>query len=155
MHTTIDNATDDQSKYGAVVELPFPDVVPKDGSCAVLDLMRVVEVCEGPEKTPPGYYVELVGREFWPDGWEDYWGEILAEVAWAIAFDHSDEVSLPIVQEREESSAKVRLGGCECDRLPCLTTPDREIELQISTRQMCLEIHRGPLTPRQRPSQLP
>jgi hypothetical protein len=50
MHTTIDNTTDDQSKYGAVVELPFPDVVPKDGSCAVLDLMRVVEVCEGPRE---------------------------------------------------------------------------------------------------------
>jgi hypothetical protein len=78
------------TEYGEFHELPLPDTFPKDGSCAAEELMRVVTVLDGKEEAPLGLHIELQERGLWPDEWEKYWGENLAEVAWTIAYEYDD-----------------------------------------------------------------
>jgi hypothetical protein len=68
--------------YPKFRELPLPDTFPKDGSCAADELMRVVEVLQGNARV--GYHIELQEQSDWPDGWQLYWGDILAQIAWKI-----------------------------------------------------------------------
>lgn len=78
-----------ETKYGEFRELPVPDTFPKDGSCAAVEQMRVVQVFEGDE-AKLGYHIELSDSACWPDDLEAYWGEHFAEVAWAISHNYSE-----------------------------------------------------------------
>jgi hypothetical protein len=97
-----------ESKYSKFHELPLPDTIPKDGSCATSELMRVVEIMEGPEGTPIGYHVELEDVLDYAENW----GNQLAEIARTIARDYD----LLTVREDGDLLAAIAAGFNDCLR---------------------------------------